>query len=183
MTATSHYDRLGTLRRLQVANSAPVSGNRFQDSLVQNTVDLLGRPLHQQMFCPGMMASDTGNPCGDWLPKEQTTRYNRLGAVVEQILTNAGGLTVTDTFRYDQSGNRISQHDRGLPGVLSGLTYPSASNRIRTKLDSVLEARDTLHPNRGFLYDSTGARWVEYTVVTPGDTARCRFTSMMRPAD
>ena len=169
MTATSHYDRLGTLRRLQVANSAPVSGNRFQDSLVQNTVDLLGRPLHQQMFCPGMMASDTGNPCGDWVAKEQTTRYNRLGAVVEQILTNAGGLAVTDTFRYDQSGNRISQHDRGLPGVLSGLTYPSTSNRIRTRLDSVLSG-DTLHSNRGFLYDSTGARWVEYTVVAPHDT-------------
>ena len=170
MTATAHYDRLGILRRLMVANSAPVSGNRFRDSLVQNTVDLLGRPLHQQIFCAGLTSADVGNPCGDWFPKEQTTRYNRLGAVVEQILTDRAGTVATDTLRYDQSGNRISLHDRGVPGVLSGFSYPAASNRIAAKFDSVLEGADTLKPNRHFLYDSTGARWVESTVVPPTDT-------------
>jgi RHS repeat-associated protein len=104
------------------------------------------------------------------LPKEQTTRYNRLGAVVQQILTDRVGTTATDTFRYDQSGNRINLHDRGAPGVWTGLTYPPASNRIAAKFDSVLEGADTLKPNRHFLYDSTGARWVEYTILAPADT-------------
>ena len=127
------------------------------------------------MFCPGLTSSDSGNPCGDWLPKEQTTRYNRLGAVVEQILTDRAGTVATDTLRYDQSGNRINLHDRAVPGVLSGLTYPSASNRVTAKLDSVLLGSDTLKTNQGFLYDSAGARWVEYIVVSPSDTAARRI--------
>ncbi len=48
MTVTSHYDALGTLRSLESTNPGSfVTQNRFNVTMAQDSVDLLGRPLHQ----------------------------------------------------------------------------------------------------------------------------------------
>ncbi|HRP08864.1 MAG TPA: hypothetical protein PLL69_10295, partial [Gemmatimonadales bacterium] len=86
MTVNYAYDRLGTLRRIQSSNpGSPASVNRFDFTFRQDSVDVLGRPLHQTMQCPyGFVAGDPAIPCRDWLPSETWNRYNRLGALAVQ---------------------------------------------------------------------------------------------------
>ncbi len=163
MSSTSHYDRLGTLRREMIVNSATLSGNRFVDSIVADKVDLLGRVLHQSIFCPGMTTGNPGNPCGELRASDDTTKYNRIGEVVIQALTF--GSLATDTFKYDPSGNRIYHaHRGGSTPVVSMFTYPDSSNRVSVETDSATMGAG--HATYNFGYDSLGARRVQYSVPT-----------------
>src|SRR5690606_170310 len=107
--------------------------NRFDFTFRQDSVDVLGRPLHQMMQCP--YGFGAGDPCRDWLPSATTNRYNRLGALAVQ--TRVGTGRVRDTLRYDRSGNLIQRRD-GLAGYVTEFLYPSASNRLGTQRDSTV---------------------------------------------
>lgn len=72
-------------------------------------------------------------PCGDWLPKRTSNRYNRLGALAYQQLVSDRPL-VRDTLRYDRSGNQIERRSGfGTGSSVTTFSYPAQSNRVTTK--------------------------------------------------
>ncbi|MGH7592655.1 MAG: hypothetical protein ACRELE_02210, partial [Gemmatimonadales bacterium] len=64
----------------------PTPSNRFNATLLQDSVDVLGRALHLRMRCDSMTADSSvvGAPCGSWMPYETSSRYNRLGELALQ---------------------------------------------------------------------------------------------------
>lgn len=152
MTVTYHYDRLGTLRQLMSANPGSSYGSdRFDFTLAQDSVDVLGRPLHQTMSCGG--SPGIAWPCGDWLPTYTSNRYNRLGALVLQ--ERNGSPAVRDTLVYDQSGNLIRQHN-AIGTTVTTFSLPSASNRVAYRRDSIVGTPG--HSDQTYLYDAAGSR-------------------------
>ena len=163
MADTLHYDRLGMLRELRVYNSAPSPGgtpsNRFNATLRHDSVDVMGRALHQLMQCDGMTgdASTVGAPCGSWMPYETSTRYNRLGAVAIQAGTqySTSGFRA-DTLRFDPSGNQLSAVHYASPGHTVQFNYSSASNRLGTSVDSSWRTQGKATTT--YRYDLAGSR-------------------------
>lgn len=152
MTATYHYDRLGTLRKLASSNPGSSSGsNRFDVTMVQDSVDVLGRPLHQATTCPG--SPGIAWPCNDWLPQYTSNRYNRLGVLVLQERVATAGPAL-DTMRYDRSGNLIQRSRAVAPASFAFYTYPPLSNRIATRRDSSSGGTS----NTDYTYDAGGNR-------------------------
>ncbi|MDZ4391065.1 MAG: RHS repeat-associated core domain-containing protein, partial [Gemmatimonadales bacterium] len=128
MTVQYSYDRLGTLRRVLSSNpGSEFFSDRFDFTMRQDSVDVLGRPLNQRIACSGNPG--VAWPCGDWLPNNTSNRYNRLGALVIQERIAAG--VARDTMRYDQSGNQI-QRWNGITGEVTAMIYPALSNRLDT---------------------------------------------------
>jgi RHS repeat-associated protein len=128
MTVQYSYDRLGTLRRVLSSNpGSEFFSDRFDFTMRQDSVDVLGRPLNQRIACSGNPG--VAWPCGDWLPNNTSNRYNRLGALVIQERIAAG--VARDTMRYDQSGNQI-QRRNGITGEVTTMIYPALSNRLDT---------------------------------------------------
>ncbi len=165
MTVTSHYDRLGTLRKLSSTNTSGVTPNRFIFALKQDSVDVMGRVLHQWMDCTGAGSyggGDPGDPCGDWMPAEATTRYYRTGGIAVQALMNRAGVTTTDTFSYNASGDRTGDNSHGLATTLTTLFYPAASNRVdSTRTTLVGAGTSSLY----YEYDRDGARRDDYNAT------------------
>lgn len=155
MTASYAYDRLGTLRRIQSTNpGSGASVDRFDFTFRQDSVDVLGRPLHQSVQCHFTFAgSDPAIPCRDWLPSETSNRYNRLGALAVQ--TRVGTGPARDTLRYDRSGNLIQRRE-ALGGQVTDLVYPASSNRLSYQRDSLFGSPG--HTDRNFSYDAAGNR-------------------------
>lgn len=152
MSVSHHYDRIGTLRKLASSNPGSSSGsNRFDMSMVQDSVDVLGRPLHQATTCSG--SEGVAWPCGDWLPQATTNRYNRLGALVLQ--QRDGVSPARDTMHYDRSGNLIVRDDGLSPNVTEFL-YPAQSNRLSIRRDSTVG--EAGHTDQGYAYDAAGNR-------------------------
>ena len=128
MTVQYSYDRLGTLRRVLSSNpGSEFFSDRFDFTMRQDSVDVLGRPLNQRIACSGNPG--VAWPCGDWLPNNTSNRFNRLGALVIQERIAAG--VARDTMRYDQSGNQI-QRRNGITGEVTTMIYPALSNRLDT---------------------------------------------------
>jgi RHS repeat-associated protein len=168
MQVTSAYDRLGVLRRLVSYDSIPGGGtmvNRFNFQLFQDSVDVMGRPLHQYMRCPDAYAdSMPGDPCGDWMPSETKTRYYLTGAIARQTTTGRSGVTaVTDSFGYDGSGNRTYHHSTSALNPSDVLYYPDHSNR----LDSLRETNDGGSDLIYYRDDLNGARHSDLTYFPP----------------
>ncbi|MDZ4259531.1 MAG: RHS repeat-associated core domain-containing protein, partial [Gemmatimonadales bacterium] len=152
MTVQYSYDRLGTLRRVLSSNpGSSFSSDRFDFTMRQESVDVLGRPLSQSIQCTGNPG--VAWPCGDWLPNNTSNRYNRLGALViqERIAANAA----IDTMRYDQSGNQI-QRRPAFGSTVTEFLYPAASNRLAIRRDSVVGSPG--HSDRTYWYDAAGNR-------------------------
>jgi hypothetical protein len=159
-SATSHYDRLGVLRELVSKDTGTISPNRFVFTLKQDSVDAMGRPLHQTMTCRDPFADSVpADPCGDWLPSEALTRYYRTGAIAVQTLTGrSGSITTTDSFTYDPSGNRTKQiHLGGITQVITNV-FPSASNRV----DSQVTVSSLGTSVRHYEYVADGNRRADY---------------------
>jgi RHS repeat-associated protein len=164
MADTLHYDRLGVLRELRVVNSAPPGvpqSNRFNVTLTHDSVDVLGRILHQRVRCDSMTddSSTVGAPCGTWNPFETSTRYNRLGELVSQVGTQFDGSAfAVDTFHYDPSGNQlITTHRSGnVFDHTRQLTYGSASNRLTSATDSFFSTGGKFVTT--YTYDLAGSR-------------------------
>jgi RHS repeat-associated protein len=135
------------------------ASDRFEVTLRQDTVDVLGRPLSQSALCSGTPAAEAW-PCEDWLPPSTTNRYNRLGALVVQKRDGAG--QVSDTMRFDGSGNMIFKRN-GLSSQVTTFHYPSASNRLQYRRDSVENEAGGI--NQAYLYDASGSRLM---LIKPG---------------
>jgi YD repeat-containing protein len=164
MRDTLYYDRLGTLRRLRIINSAPTTTNRFQVTLTQDTVDLAGRVLHQRVNCDGFEASEStrGAPCGGWMPYETSSRYNRLAELVAQWGQQYhSGAEDSSAYRYDASGNRIHSWRQADGGHNVTYAYDSGSNRVRMSVDTSHKGDSLARNVRYSLYDLAGSRMVD----------------------
>lgn len=130
------YDRIGTLRQIYSFDStSTATTNRMNVTFRQDSVDVLGRPLRQTVACRTVTTgSPPGLPCGDWMPTETNTRFNRLGQLVyqQQVATASAA---QDTMWYDRSGNRIKRLNQSA-SVGSRYTFADSSNRITTQRDS-----------------------------------------------
>jgi RHS repeat-associated protein len=169
LNVTSHYDRLGVLRELVSRDTGSLIPNRFYFTLAQDSVDAMGRPLHQTMSCrDGAFFADSmpADPCGDWLPSEAITRYFRTGAIAVQTLTGrSGSITTTDSFTYDPSGNRTKQiHLGGITQTITNI-FPASSNRVDTQV--TVSALGT--SRRSYEYLADGSRWADYIQNAPTD--------------
>src|SRR5690606_37516894 len=141
----------------------------------QDSVDVLGRTLHQKMQCDFTFStSDPGIPCRDWLTSQTRNRFNRLGELAIQLLDPLSGAPVLDTLRYDRSGNLI-QRNRWSGGFsLRQLQYPSSSNRLTTQRDSTSGSILT----QNFDYDAAGGRM--HGMRQYGDTTYWQYDALSR---
>ena len=159
MTVMSHYDRLGVLREMVSTNSGTRLPNRFNFTLTQDSVDAMGRPLHQHMAChDNFQDSMPADPCGDWLPSDAVTQYYRTGAIAAQTLTGRDFITTTDSFSYDPSGNRLRRRTQSSTLTSSTFSYPTASNRLGSEIDSTSLGATT----RYYVYNPDGSRREDY---------------------
>jgi RHS repeat-associated protein len=159
MTVASHYDRLGVLREMVSVNSGSRLPNRFNFTLTQDSVDAMGRPLHQHMAChDNFQDTMPADPCGDWLPSDAVTRYYRTGAIAAQTLTGRDFITTTDSFTYDPSGNRLRHSSQSSTLTVSTFSYPTASNRLASQIDSTSLGATT----RYYFYNPDGSRREDY---------------------
>jgi RHS repeat-associated protein len=175
MTANYRYDRLGTLRRLISDNpGAAYAFDRFEVTVQQDSVDVLGRVLSQKAICPYLDTGLVAVPCRDWLPSYTSNRYNRLGALAIQERLGTG--PARDTTRYDRSGNLI-QRRNGLAAYVTEFSYPALSNRIAFQRDSAVG--DPGHSDQNFIYDAAGNRIRRIKVGTP-DTTVWQYDALSR---
>ncbi len=155
MTVNYRYDRLGTLRRVISANpGSTFMSDRFEFTVKQDSVDVLGRPLFQEAVCSG--TPDIAWPCDDWLPYTTRNRYNRRGALVYQERVTTSALA-QDKLRCDRSGNQIQrrQGTASYPKVTT-FSFPALSNRVSMPRDSV--GGQSGHTDQTFTYDAAGSR-------------------------
>ncbi|MEI2721746.1 MAG: RHS repeat-associated core domain-containing protein [Gemmatimonadales bacterium] len=164
MTATWHYDRAGTVRRVLSDNASGVVTNRFKATFAQDSVDVTGRVIGQYTYCdtnydPGVTA---GMTCQGWLPDRSSNRFNRLGAMVIQRQD-----VTTDTLWYDQSGNRTAAKNNTL---IQQYTIGSASNRLVSQKDSLRGA--IYATSRDYVYAADGGMWERHSVTPSGPDVR-----------
>jgi len=160
MTATWHYDRAGTVRRVLSDNASGVVTNRFKTTFAQDSVDVTGRVIGQYTYCdtnydPGVTV---GMTCQGWLPDRSSNRFNRLGALVIQRKD-----ITTDTLWYDQSGNRTAAKSNTL---IQNYTLGSASNRLVSQRDSLRGA--IYATTRDYAYAADGGMWERHSVTPSG---------------
>jgi hypothetical protein len=173
MTVQYSYDRLGTLRKVLSSNPGSSSdSDRFEVTLRQDSVDVLGRPLNQRSVCSGGTPGPAW-PCGDWLPLTTSNRFNRLGALVIQERIALPNL-VRDTLRYDRSGNQI-QRRSGFGPWVSEMIYPPLSNRLAARHDSA--AGSPGHDEVIYDYDAAGNRLLQ---AKPDDLVGWQYDGLSR---
>jgi uncharacterized protein RhaS with RHS repeats len=173
MTVQYSYDRLGTLRKVLSSNPGSSSdSDRFEVTLRQDSVDVLGRPLNQRSVCSGGTPGPAW-PCGDWLPLTTSNRFNRLGALVIQERIALPNL-VRDTLRYDRSGNQI-QRRSGFGPWVSEMIYPPLTNRLAARHDSA--AGTPGHDEVIYDYDAAGNRLLQ---AKPDDLVGWQYDGLSR---
>ncbi len=163
MTVAYSYDALGVLRRVVSANpAAPTGGtDRFDFTFLVDSVDAIGRILHQRTSCTSFNSQDSLLlPCGKGgaagSQRNLSNRYNRRSELVIQ----RDELKV-DSLRYDASGNLIVRYQSsgGYPGR-DTMAIAALSNRVQYD-------RNVLSGTRvDFRYDADGSRVRDSAPVT-----------------
>lgn len=164
------YDALGTLRRVASTNPADVWGatDRFDFTFLADSVDPIGRVLHQQTACTSWNSQDTRQlPCGaSGSARSITHRYDRRSSLVFQL-----DELKRDSMHFDASGNMVYRYQSsgGYPGRDSMIMLPN-SNRIAS--DTNMAA----HWRVNHTYDADGARVMESpTPNNQGNTTLWKF--------
>ncbi len=155
---TYRYDANGLLRRLWSRHgAAPVTGNIFNFSVINEQVDAVGRLTGQKFRCNDALP---GNPCAGGGSTVTGFRYDRLGQLRWTLRA-----PVTDSMQYDDAGNMVGRTDAVEYWRWHRFLVDGATNQLMS--DSLLGGSAPVV--RRFLYDSAGARVEEDTRATYWD--------------
>jgi len=149
------YDAIGTLRRVTSTNPAQAWGatDRFDFTFLADSVDPIGRVMHQRTTCDAWDSQDTRElPCGSsGSARNITNRYDRRSSLVFQL-----DELKRDSMHFDASGNMVYRYQSsgGYPGRDSMIMIPN-SNRMAADTNLVTNWRVNQ------TYDSSGARIME----------------------
>ena len=144
VTVSFKRDANGLERRIASVNPAnPTSSDRFDFEFRNDIVGPGSQIRHQDNICSGWTGSVYEDPlgmlCGSIFEIQRANQYNLFGMLVTQQSTRvgvSGSTTITDSMRYDRSGNMSHIWHSLAATPLSDATWYQYFNDVTSSGDS-----------------------------------------------